>query len=233
MNILTRHIRRMVRSRPRVIHDVRAAYHLWAPGYPPHAHNPLMRTEQAAVEACVPPLDGCAALDVGTGSGRYVPALACAGAHLVVGVDISWAMLTQSHVTKPRGCADALHLPFAAASFDFVLCSLVVPDVAPLQEWALEISRVLRTGGRLLYSDLHPTWAERRWHRTFRAPDGRWCVVPYHSRSVGLHRSTLEAVGFEILDVREPCLDGSSARLAPAGNSPIALVISARKTAAR
>src|SRR5581483_6789307 len=28
----------------------RAAYELWAPGYPPVAHNPLMRAEQRAVE---------------------------------------------------------------------------------------------------------------------------------------------------------------------------------------
>ena len=132
----------------------------------------------------------------------------------------------------PRACCDGLHLPFPASSFDFVLCSLVVPDVANLRGWALEVARVLCPGGRLLYSDLHPVWAAQRWRRTLTTPSGRTFVIPYHSRSPSQHCSVLAAAGLAILDIREPCLDGSRTS-APSQGSPVALVISARKIARR
>lgn len=151
---------------------------------------------------------------------------------LVVGVDLSWAMLTRGHWTTPRTWCDGLHLPFPASSFDFVLCSLVVPDVADLQRWALEVARVLRPGGRLLYSDLHPAWAAQRWQRTLPTRSGRTFVIPYHSRPLSQHRSILAAAGLATLDIREPHLDGSTAS-APSPGSPVALVISACKVARR
>src|SRR5262245_65088498 len=79
------------RRAPRMM-SAHAAYELWAPTYPPIAHNPLMRVEQNVIETLLRGLRVKRALDVGTGSGRYVPLLAATGAS-VVGVDFSMAML--------------------------------------------------------------------------------------------------------------------------------------------
>ena len=86
----------------------RAAYELWADTYPAIAHNPLMRVEQEIVALLLARLRAERALDVGTGSGRYVPVLQGTGAS-VVGLDFSLAML--AHGTGRRVCADACRLP--------------------------------------------------------------------------------------------------------------------------
>src|SRR5262245_1679245 len=116
---------------------IRAAYDIWADTYPGVAHNPLMRLEQEIVESILRTLAPSRALDVGTGSGRYLPVLAQTGAARVMGVDFSMAMLRRADVAQPsrRGecavgrsatederlercatgvvCADARHLPVA------------------------------------------------------------------------------------------------------------------------
>ena len=47
------------------------------------------------------------------------------------------------------------------------------------------MARVLAAGGHLVYSDFHPSWAQRGWSRTFRAADGvaaRRVVQPARAR---------------------------------------------------
>src|SRR3546814_10942320 len=49
------------------------AYSLWAPSYPPRAHNPVMQAEERAMLALMPDtLHGKTVLDAGCGSGRYM-----------------------------------------------------------------------------------------------------------------------------------------------------------------
>jgi malonyl-CoA O-methyltransferase len=61
------------------------AYDLWADTYPPVAHNPLMRVEQQVVEPLLSHIRARRALDVGTGSGRYLPLLQAACAAMRAG----------------------------------------------------------------------------------------------------------------------------------------------------
>jgi len=181
----------------------RAAYELWAATYPAVAHNPLMRIEQAVVEPLLLHLHAKRALDVGSGSGRYLPLLASTGASLVLGLDFSLAMLTHS-AGRGRVCADACRLPFKRASFDLVNASLMVGDVADLAGWTREMSRVLSAGGHLVYSDFHPSWAQHGWTRTFRGADGALHEVSYHPHAVDDHLAALEHAGLHILAIEEP-----------------------------
>lgn len=194
----------------------RAAYELWAETYPAAAHNPLMQAEAAVVERLLAHVPAKRALDVGTGSGRYLPILASTAA-AVVGVDLSMAMLAsgaaaQGRVRAADGvhavrlCADACHLPFRRATFDLVNASLMVGDIADLRAWSMEMSRVLTTGGHLVYSDFHPTWTERGWQRTFRAGDGRLRAIAYQPHTIDDHLAALEGAGFHVCAIREPRL---------------------------
>ena len=103
--------------------EPRAAYELWADSYPAVAHNPLMRAEQEVVGPLLAHTRASRALDVGCGSGRYLPPLASTGAATVVGVDFSMAMLTRGvqapdrQEQAPRVCADACRLPFRRGAF--------------------------------------------------------------------------------------------------------------------
>ena len=184
----------------------REGYALWADTYPPRPHNALMEAEQAIVRPLIDAAMPTCALDVGTGTGRYLGLLQSAGARSVVGVDMSLAMLERSSRDLPRVCGDACRLPFRDASFDLVCSSLMVGDVADLGAWVREATRVLAPGGHLIYSDFHPSWADRRWRRTFRDAEGRRRELTYFPHQIEEHLAVLEASPLAVRAIREPRL---------------------------
>ena len=184
--------------------SARDAYELWAESYPPVAHNPLMRIEQGVVEPLLAHIRARRALDVGTGSGRYVPMLQATGASTVFGVDFSLAMLRRGTAAPGRVCGDACRLPFRRASFDVVNASLMVGDVHDLDAWAIEIARVLTPGGHLVYSDFHPSWAQLGWSRTFRTAAGEMHDVAFHAHAIDDHLGALDRAGLRVRVIREP-----------------------------
>jgi SAM-dependent methyltransferase len=101
---------------------------------------------------------GRAVLDVGCGLGTEVAYLGAAG-WSGVGVDLSWTAVTRARQLHPPGSdgclfvrADVLSLPFAAGTFALAIdrgCfHYLEPEHWP--EYAAEVHRVLRPGGRLL-----------------------------------------------------------------------------------
>ena len=92
-------------------------------------------------------------LDLGCGAGRFVAALAAAGAR-PVGVELAQAALDRARRNAPgadfRLVADDGSLPLDHASVELVWCSEVLEHVADTAHVLLEVRRVLRPGGRLL-----------------------------------------------------------------------------------
>lgn len=197
------------------------AYALWAECYPPRPHNALMQTEQAVVEPTLSTIAASLgredfhrtrrALDLGTGTGRYLPLLEPAGARLTVGLDLSMPMLARQAGGRPRICGDSCRLPFRDASFDLVCSSLMAGDVECLDAWLAEAARVLAPGGHLVYSDFHPSWAAGRWRRTFRTADGRLIELPYFAHAIDEHLRRLEQASLGVRTIREPRLEGRGA----------------------
>ena len=119
--------------------------------------------ERPATLALAGDVAGRRILDAGCGSGPLFAALRDRGGN-VTGIDSSVRLL---EVARRRLGVDAdLHLadlsrplPFADATFDDVIASLVMhylPDWGPT---LLELRRVLTPGGRLIMSIYHPTTA--------------------------------------------------------------------------
>jgi SAM-dependent methyltransferase len=184
------------------------AYALWADTYPPWPHNPLMEAEQSVVGPMLTSAQPRRGLDVGTGTGRNLALLQSAGARLVVGVDLSMAMLAHALPAARTICANACRLPFADASFDLVCSSLMVGDVERLADWVAEAARVLAPACHLVYSDFHPSWGALGWRRTFTTADGRTFALPYHRRTIEEHLGLIDAAGLEVLHIREPRVEG-------------------------
>jgi SAM-dependent methyltransferase len=92
-------------------------------------------------------------LDLGCGAGRFVAALAAAGAE-PVGVEIAEAALERARRNAPGADLRLLEpdgsLPLEHASVDLVWCSEVLEHVPDTAHVLLEARRVLRPGGRLL-----------------------------------------------------------------------------------
>lgn len=102
-------------------------------------------------------------LDVGCGAGQCSRWLRTQGAD-VVGFDLSIRQLqhssridAESSVAVPAVCATVTALPFADASFD-VACSAfgALPFLVDIAAALGEVARVLRPGGRFVFSVVHP-----------------------------------------------------------------------------
>lgn len=194
------------------------AYALWASTYPPHPHNRLMEVEQAVVEELLPDLAGRTALDAGCGTGRYLRVLAERGA-VATGVDLSATMLSRARRSSSRLVrASIAALPIPSQSMDVVVSGLALGDVADIDHAIREMARVLRPGGQLIYSVVHPDGATNGWSRTF-SSGGRKRAVAGFWRSEDEHRSACLSAGLTINAWREPHLDDP--------NRPVALVVRA------
>jgi SAM-dependent methyltransferase len=113
--------------------------------------------------AMLPDVRGLTGLDIGCGEGHNTRKLAERGARvfaLDLATDLACAAVAyQSAVSSSIRylSASALHLPFPAQSFDFVTGFMSLMDVAGGPEQVLpEIARVLKQGGFLQFSILHP-----------------------------------------------------------------------------
>jgi SAM-dependent methyltransferase len=92
-------------------------------------------------------------LDLGCGAGRFVAALAAAGAD-PVGVEVAEAALGRARRNAPGADLRLLEpdgsIPLDHGSVDLVWCSEVLEHVADAGHLLLEARRVLRPSGRLL-----------------------------------------------------------------------------------
>jgi demethylmenaquinone methyltransferase/2-methoxy-6-polyprenyl-1,4-benzoquinol methylase len=109
-------------------------------------------------------------LDVGTGTGDFLPMLRRALPHAtVVGVDFSLPMMRAGRAknapTGPGGFAggDAMCLPFADGTFDAVTTGFAMRNVADLPTALAELRRVARPGARMACLEVaQPAWAPLR-----------------------------------------------------------------------
>ena len=183
--------------------DPQSAYGRWARTYPPRPHNALMEVEHATVLALLPEVRGQIVLDAACGTGRYLRELGDRGAR-VIGIDLSPAMLDRARgLTRRLARADLRALPFDAMSIDLVVCGLALGDVAELELALSEIARVLRPGGRVIYSVVHPAGGSAGWSRTFESEGRQWAVDGFW-HSLDRHRQACAAAGLTIDEWREP-----------------------------
>ena len=98
-------------------------------------------------------------LDVGTGEGQLARVAAAGGAGRVVGVDPSWAQLTEARQRGGGplyGGGEGVALPFPDGAFDAALACLVFEHIEGVDAAVAEVGRVLRPGGRFLFFLNHP-----------------------------------------------------------------------------
>ena len=123
------------------------------------------RLWRRAVVRAVDPRPGRRILDVAAGTGTSSTPFADAGAQ-VVPCDFSHGMLSVGKRRRPAlafVAGDALHLPFADASFDAVTISFGLRNVADTGAALSELARVTRPGGRLVVCEFsRPTWRPLR-----------------------------------------------------------------------
>jgi len=134
-------------------------------------------------------IDAKTVLDLGAATGSATPLLQkrFRRAH-VVSLDLSHKMLLQRKrrqrwFTRTSSVqADAVHLPFAEATFDVVFANQLLPWVNDLAAVLAEISRVLQKGGVLAFATLGPD-SLGQLTRAWRQVDGQ-----AHENQAHVHR---------------------------------------------
>jgi len=230
--------------------EPRLAYRLWAPFYPPHAHNPFMLAEERAMLEMLPAdLRGMTVLDAGCGSGRYMLHAHRRGARAVFGMDLTFEMLqrakleTTSQNRDPRGTDRTLSVAQAGLDAipvrdnwaDLVICGLALGHLPFLTPPLSELRRVMRPNGLLLCSDLHPIGETLGWKRDFKAA-GRHYEVQHTTHSLATWRTVCAGVGLRIECIVEACISSADV---PAGaqfdhaalEQPVALALALRNRA--
>ncbi|GAB2555721.1 class I SAM-dependent methyltransferase [Nocardia heshunensis] len=172
-------------------------------------------------------IEGKRILEIGCGSAPCSRWLAAHGAH-PVGLDISRAMLDRGLAAMAAGGphvpliqAGAEELPFADESFDLACSAFgAVPFVADSGRVMSEVHRVLKPGGRWVFSVNHPM----RWiFPDDPGPDGLRATIPYfdrtpyveldsdgeptyveHHRTVGDRVREIVAANLTLVDIIEP-----------------------------
>lgn len=136
----------------------KTAYENWAPTYDTDP-NPHTALEFRPMLETLAAHSGETVLDAACGTGRYAAPLCAAGVD-VTGLDFSPAMLA---VARRRVPAIRLieadlngRLPLDDISFDAVICGQALKHVQDLSWTFREFARVLRGGGRFVFSVTHP-----------------------------------------------------------------------------
>jgi ubiquinone/menaquinone biosynthesis C-methylase UbiE len=112
--------------------------------------------------AMLPPVAGLAGLDIGCGEGYNTRLIAKQGASMT-GMDLAELFIKHARAEEQRAPlgityhhASAVELPYADASFDFAVGCMSLMDIPETDRVLAEAFRVLRPGGFLQFSILHP-----------------------------------------------------------------------------
>jgi malonyl-CoA O-methyltransferase len=212
------------------------AYERWAPGYPPVAHNPLMRAEQRAMLEVWPNVEGRRVLDLACGSGRYSHVLREAKVAEVVALDFCVPMLEQVAAAS-RVRASMMQLPFQPAVFDAVVSGLAVGHATDIRQWMCEVARVLRPAGNLVYSDFHSEAIRAGMTRSFKDAANVTWTVPHQVYDLSCQQDAMAAAGLTVEMLRELRLGIELTEAFPGSEQvyrdwyglPIVLIVRARK----
>jgi malonyl-CoA O-methyltransferase len=198
-----------------------------------------MEIEERAMLSLLPDdLRDKVCLDLACGSGRYIKLLQDRQVKQIFGLDYSGEMLAEVHnpkstperaVQNPKLARSAfLSLPFATATFDLITCGLAVGHEKNLAQTLAEMSRVLRQGGTVIYSDFHPFGTLSGWQRSFTTANGATFQLEHYLHLYGDHHQACQAAGLTITALLEP----AGGEHTPAGfqHLPVVLVIQATKT---
>lgn len=124
-------------------------------------NNPAHRfLEKPAMFDKLPDLTGCRVLCIGCGSGEEIEMLLARGATSIHGIDISEKLVEIARSSFPQAsfeiCSMEDRQPFDDGSFDFVYSSLTLHYSDHWLGILSEVHRLLRVGGRMLFSTHHP-----------------------------------------------------------------------------
>ncbi|WP_232668233.1 class I SAM-dependent methyltransferase [Pseudonocardia sp. TRM90224] len=195
--------------------DIVGGYNVWSATY--DDGNSAFDFDEPVIAEILDAVPAGVAVDAACGTGR-ISALLAARGHHVIGVDSSPDMLARAVTNVPGGefrLGDLGKLPVDDATADVVVCALALTHAPGLGPAMAEFARVLKPGGHLVISDLHPERVALGANPTLRGPDGRPGRLPGHRHLVGDYLRAALPLGLQVRACVEPTL-GDGAPESPA-----------------
>lgn len=180
-------------------------YAEWAAVYDAQ-HNPVVLAEEPVVRDVVAPYPLGDALDAACGTGRHAAHLASAG-HNVVGVDATPEMLEKAREKAPEArfeTGDLAALPLPDASMDLAVCSFALTHLADPAPAIGELARVVRPGGHIVISDVHPFSVTLGAQARYRSPAAGRGFVRNYVHLTADYFSAFQAAGLDVVRCIEP-----------------------------
>ena len=216
------------------------AYALWSETY--DDPNPLIQAEEPVVLRLLEEMPPSRAIDLACGTGRWSETLVDLG-HQVVGIDLTEEMLDIASAKVPSAAfvrGDLLRVPIADAVADLVVCSLALTHVPTLLPAVEEIARIVRPGGSVILSDIHPVPVATGGHAIFPTGERSRALSVNELHWFGEYIDAFLHTGLEIQGCEEPVYEAEfvehaadpdlrAALLAAAPGLPFALVWSLRR----
>jgi ubiquinone/menaquinone biosynthesis C-methylase UbiE len=182
------------------------AYEQQAGSYDAEAGGGLFAADEPVVAEYLSGREPGVALDAACGTGRFAEFLARRG-HRAIGVDSSPDMLAHARRRVPDGefhLAELDRLPLPDDCADVIVCALALVHVPRLQPVLAEFARVLRPGGDLIISDIHPELVTRGSVITARGPEGEPCIVATYRHQLGDYLRAALSLGLQVRRCEEP-----------------------------
>ncbi len=181
--------------------DPVSGYAAWSNSYD-GMRNFVIDVEEPVMRQLLAGVAGASVVDAACGTGRHLAHLIAEG-NVGVGVDQSIPMLEAARQKIPNAdlrVGQLNALPVEDAWADLVICSLALTHVVALEVAACELARVVRPGGRIVISDVHPFFTALGFHAFF--GEGRF-VRNYHHPH-GDYLDAFAAAGLSVLRCIEP-----------------------------
>lgn len=180
------------------------------------------------------------AIDIGTGTGRYLKVLNTGGVN-AVGTDISDRMLAKAANKIGKNSAlihaDLTRLPLASHVFDLAISCRVLSHVENLSSAFFELSRIIRPGGHLIVSDIDG--AHRYKHTKINTPNGKIAITTYKRQRTDVFQQIIQSKSWKMINFLP--INALTARWLPesplfdsidrTGARPIAYILVMQRTA--
>lgn len=192
-------------------HDISEGYQLWSETYDQPLR--LFPIEEPTMHRLLDTLPPSLVLDAACGTGRYSVHLSHHG-HQIIGVDQSPEMLAKAREKLPSGDfreGNLTTLPLDGSSVDAVVCTLSLVHLKNIEGAISEFARVVRPGGRVIISDVHPFLILLGWRAQFRTATGEAVFIKLHAHLPSDYCHAFAAVGLRVRTCHEPLLTGEAA----------------------
>ena len=184
---------------------VPAGYAEWAASYD-DGGNPIILAEEPVVRGILARYPVGAALDAACGTGRHSAYLTSVG-HRVTGIDSTPEMLEVAAAKVPGArfeTGDLTAIPLPDEAMDTAVCTLALTHCADLGPPIRELARVVRPGGHVVISDVHPVMVMLGGHGRYRVDQAERGFVRNNVHLASDYLTAFQDAGLDIVRCMEP-----------------------------